>query len=1138
MRAVQLCRPMETILQFGLQLEQWNREPGPTMTEYNMFGLVPGEDRLFANAILLRLADAFRSGDKQTRRCVVKVFLLELRRHGKRSGRDNGILSKHRVDNQKELLRRIRIVFETGDIESRALALILFGCWADFATDSAEIRFLILSGLVSCHDFEVKASLFAAGRFCEFSVDFASVVLKILVQMVTSSKTVSAVRLAGAWAFANLGCSSPLVNKVYKTCLKLVIESSEEDFMVAMLISLSKVALKSSLLIPEQIDLLVSFLTREVTSRLKAIALKCLHFLYIRGAFSLPVSEHSLKALFGMLNKPEFSSTLQCEALRILHKILASLPALPHMDVLEFPKLLAIVEHANCDSVMSLRLLALRVLIDFSGKFRERTEMESSGICASSLPSQIISLIFDRITVLVKLLFDPHQTDSEVEGECESLLRLLLLLVKQHPDLAVLAMDKIIVFVEYLVKMLDTFMASRQMDLSIVKGEKWTFILSKLMFYVYKFVVAFLENLSEAGAVTTQVLDKVKLLAKYVHCCKLFDCYTRTIYSLLLHYLVICNGMINDKGASSLDRDLDLSLHDCLVEQEVIALECAKKLLAGQDNWSAYTVGRYSACQGAWFTAACIFGQLVKNVKSDSCCCWLKSLVQLAHSEVKIKLFLLNQCSSSVAWLEENKIFIMPLGVNLGEIGRETPWSANLLNCSGKLVEVCNSIRSSVKTLENAEQAFSFQRWLLGLRVKVLETMVDILKFLGAHLFNLDSIGKNRKVDRSLMVEHSRLQQPISSLVHFLTKKSFQLKRLAQEFDLIAISFVDLDMKSSKIISVLALSCSILAFSTGFALFFPEGLAYDNLTTCDSEKLENYSHAILVQNLIERLWIIDPKTCIYLRLLLKPTGQSDNCFHLPSGCQMLSIGCETRDMLRACSYAVKGVVHLQSEANKVNNENLPSQVTCGLEFLLDVIEKWLHVPFQIPKYFFHVRPSVGSELFAVNKDDRSPDGISVFSGFHLSLDICLQLKNMSPDLLVQQTKLYCILYCRSSFQISGPSADNKGQLQQDFSAWETDKILDLNEMLLHYVMEGTERTCIKRCRNHGSDGGDIHAFACFKPNERGQGFSTCLLDVSAFPAGSYRIKWHSCCIDRQGSYWSLLPLNNGPVFTVQKYTVS
>lgn len=149
---------IETILQTGPRLERWSREPEPTMAVYNMFGLVPGEDRLFANTILLRLADAFRLGDKHTKFAVVRIFLSEYRHRvkKKKSKGHKGILSKVRVQNQLELLTRVKVVFDTGDVESRALALALFGCWADFAKDSAQIRYLILSSLVSSHVLEVR----------------------------------------------------------------------------------------------------------------------------------------------------------------------------------------------------------------------------------------------------------------------------------------------------------------------------------------------------------------------------------------------------------------------------------------------------------------------------------------------------------------------------------------------------------------------------------------------------------------------------------------------------------------------------------------------------------------------------------------------------------------------------------------------------------------------------------------------------------------------------------------------------------------------------------------------------------------------------------------------------------------------
>ncbi|KAK6944447.1 hypothetical protein RJ641_025549 [Dillenia turbinata] len=205
----------EAISQIGRRLEQWSREPEPTMPVYSMFNLFPGEDRLFANTILLRLADSFVKGDKHVRLAVVKIFLSEWRHRNKKMWQ-HGILTKNRVNNHLELLHRVKLVYSSADVESRALSLILLGCWAHFSKDSAEIRYMILSTLVSSDVLEVKASLFAAGCLCELCTDFANVVLEMLVNMFTSSETPVVVKLAGAKAFGKMGSSSLLANKAYR----------------------------------------------------------------------------------------------------------------------------------------------------------------------------------------------------------------------------------------------------------------------------------------------------------------------------------------------------------------------------------------------------------------------------------------------------------------------------------------------------------------------------------------------------------------------------------------------------------------------------------------------------------------------------------------------------------------------------------------------------------------------------------------------------------------------------------------------------------------------------------------------------------------------------------------------------------
>lgn len=111
---------------------------------------------------------------------------------------------------------------------------------------------------------------------------------------------------------------------------------------------------------------------------------------------------------------------------------------------------------------------------------------------------------------------------------------------------------------------------------------------------------------------------------------------------------------------------------------------------------------------------------------------------------------------------------------------------------------------------------------------------------------------------------------------------------------------------------------------------------------------------------------------------------------------------------------------------------------------------------------------------------------------------------------------------------------NKGQMQLDYRDWGTDDMIYLNDKLLRYVTEDTSKFSNTRLRHGAGDSGAVDVLVCFEPNEKGQGFSTCLVDVSTFPLGRYRIKWHSCFVDSKGSYWSLLPWNAGPVFTVQE----
>jgi integrator complex subunit 7 len=140
----------------GPRLQQLSLESNITKSIADIYGLVPGEDRAFTNTIILRLCNAFENGDNQTRSLVLKIFLPELKQLEKNRKGYKGILSKERLSNSSEILKRLKLVFYAGGFEEKALALRMLGCMADVAKDSIEIRSLVLSSLESSADVEVS----------------------------------------------------------------------------------------------------------------------------------------------------------------------------------------------------------------------------------------------------------------------------------------------------------------------------------------------------------------------------------------------------------------------------------------------------------------------------------------------------------------------------------------------------------------------------------------------------------------------------------------------------------------------------------------------------------------------------------------------------------------------------------------------------------------------------------------------------------------------------------------------------------------------------------------------------------------------------------------------------------------------
>ncbi|EOA15930.1 hypothetical protein CARUB_v10004024mg [Capsella rubella] len=1114
LRSKNPVRAVEVILETGGKLEQWSKEPEPAVAVYNLFGLLPEEDKLFSNTILLRLVDAFCVGDKLIKLAVVRVFMSMFKQSRRKNISESAtwFLSKARVYNHLELLKRVKNVYDKGDTETKALALILFGCWRDFASEFAPVRFLIFTSMVSSHDLEVRSALFAAAFFCEVADDFALVVLGMLYDMVKFPDIMPKTRLAAVRVFAKMGCSHAIVNRAFKICMKLMLESPKEDNLVSFLVSLTKLASRSTYLTSELAKVIIPFLGEDKTSHVRAAVLRCLHFLIERGmCFSL-VHEREIASVSSLLKQEELSSDMQLKALQIFQKILVYKICMA--DASELHQLVAIVENASQSQIFSSSCFAISILVGIWIEIVRTAEIRSTEVSLTPLPLHLVVLIMDRVTLLGRLCSDPFQGDYALVGEVQDLFNVLHLLLGKHSELRLLVLDKVMLFLEYIVNLIDGLRkpdGAHELLLSVInyQGKRGAVMRSEFLASIHKFLIVFLENLEGDDSLFSQVYEKVKHITECVRSCSFFDFHTQMVYTLLLHSPVFWGFPVNDdaEGKSGVSFVADI------VNYGIVSLDCSNQILMERNYWPAYRVGVYAARLGAWVISALIFDKLKINVQSDINCLWLKSLTYLSRAEGKYQLlFTPGDNFKLVNWLRSSGY--------LPELSIEA--SGEFAHCVA-LHDAYMNLQSSLGMLGNiiaSGELFCFQTWFLVLRTRGVELVIDLVETLG--LLNQD-IRNKKLVEKTTLIGCSSLQQ--------LPRISIQLQELAKDFDMLAKCYLDIDDNSFSIITTFSLSCSVLAFAAGIVLFLSDFSFHEAMVPFTSQ---SDLCSRLVEDLVQRLGKVDPEICEKLNLLNKANKTLD-CLHRQPRNQVLRVCVKVKMLLSICRDALACIYGLQNLSISMQKEEIMSGITESCRSLLSqAIMKWMQIPFGIPKHFFHIRPCVGAELFALSSggSKHTPDTVSVEQGFQLSLDLCLQLKNVQQrQAPVRINKLYCLLYSKLAYHTPTQHGETNRN-QKSYSPWRDEDLEEMSNKLYHHAIKSSKKLEVSGRSDWTKDG--VSTIAQFEPNERGQGFSSCLLDVSRFPVGSYKIKWLSCCIDQHGSYWNLLPLNGKPVFTVKK----
>ena len=133
-----------------------------------------------------------------------------------------------------------------------------------------------------------------------------------------------------------------------------------------------------------------------------------------------------------------------------------------------------------------------------------------------NLPSRVVSLIKDQIKLLVMSLLEARQNYSLLFQNLETLLDILLSIVRKHHHVVVSVLDNITSTIEFLVTVKTTGQVTASTHVAVkFDQEENTDVVSKFLCKIYRFLVAFIETLSRASAIDTDVMSRVQILVEF-----------------------------------------------------------------------------------------------------------------------------------------------------------------------------------------------------------------------------------------------------------------------------------------------------------------------------------------------------------------------------------------------------------------------------------------------------------------------------------------------------------------------------------------------------------------------------------------------------------------------------------------------
>ncbi|XP_075234505.1 integrator complex subunit 7-like [Lycorma delicatula] len=252
---------------------------------------------ILINSSFLKLADVFREGNNFLRLWVLRVCQQS---------------EKHldKILNIDEFVRRIFSVIHSNDPVARALSLRTLGSMAGIIPERQHVHHSIRRSLDSHDSVEVEAAIQAAMQFAAQSKSFALSMCNKISDMIQGLATPAHMKLQLIPILQHMHHDTSTAAMVRQLCTDLLPKYPAQEFVRVTLNTLTQLASATLVEIPDQVNLLLEYLSSDPRWAVQLAALRGLHRLAVQAPHVWP--EESINKLVNVSKNSPYQDLILC----------------------------------------------------------------------------------------------------------------------------------------------------------------------------------------------------------------------------------------------------------------------------------------------------------------------------------------------------------------------------------------------------------------------------------------------------------------------------------------------------------------------------------------------------------------------------------------------------------------------------------------------------------------------------------------------------------------------------------------------------------------------------------------------------------------------------------------------------------